>query len=479
MIHSVIQVDQFVSIVVEASCLVTRPLRSLLARLHRHFVRKGARPASHPDGAAKGRKTFAGWYAEFYDASRVPKQKRVSLQTKDESVARTALAQLDEAYRAGRYDPWTQPAPSSSVGAALSLADAVARFIESRELAGLSSAGVARYRAVLDPFVASCPALIGLGHVRPEHVEAFVTAPHVRTRKDGTRTEKPRSEATVKDYRARIGIFATWCRAEGYAPESWQPVVAVRARGKAARVERTVRYFTEDELASLVTTIETAATDDMARRHPMRGEAARRLLPVVLFTASTGLRREEVCALRWGAVHASEGFVTVANTEGDEAGQAFTTKSGRERTIPLVGDAAAVVAQLRAEYIARTGEPPAPSAFVFTGQRGGRLYGPYLSKAFRAFVRAAKLREGDAHNFHSLRHTFGTLAVSRGVDVYRVKEAMGHARIETTLTYARLRPVSLQSEMQRAFGGGIVTRAVQSNGAAKAEQAAEAADASG
>ncbi len=442
-----------------------------MARLHRHFVRKGARPAAHPEGAAKGRKTFAGWYAEFYDAAREPKQKRVSLQTKDESVARVALARLDEAYRAGRYDPWTMAAPTSSVGAALSLADAAKRFMESREQAGLSRAGIAGYRATLAPFVAFCPPLIGLGHVRPEHVEAFVTAPHVRKRKDGTQTEQPRSEATVKDYRARIGIFATWCRAEGYAPESWQPVPAGRARGKSARVERTVRYFTEDELANLVTTIEAAATDDMAKRHPMRGEAAQRLLPIVLFTASTGLRREEVCALRWGAVHVAEGFVTVANTEGDAAGQAFTTKSGRERTIPLVGDAADVVARLRAEHVARTGEAPAPAAFVFTGQRGGRLYGPYLSKAFRAFVRAAKLREGDSHNFHSLRHTFGTLAVSRGVDVYRVKEAMGHARIETTLTYARLRPVSLQSEMQRAFGGGIAKRSPQSNGAGMAAEA--------
>jgi integrase len=137
--------------------------------------------------------------------------------------------------------------------------------------------------------------------------------------------------------------------------------------------------------------------------------------------------------------------VRVANSED------FTTKSGRERTVPLVGEA--LDALRRRSAMRRT---ESPSEFVFPGAGGEMLSGHYLSKRFRAFVSAARLRDADAHNFHSLRHTFGTWAVSRGVDVYRLKEIMGHARIETTLQYARLRPVTLFSEMERAFGGGLL-----------------------
>ncbi len=101
---------------------------------------------------------------------------------------------------------------------------------------------------------------------------------------------------------------------------------------------------------------------------------------------------------------------------------------------------------------------------MFTGTRGGPLNAEYLGKRFRMLVRAARLPGAAKHNFHSLRHTFGTLAVSRGVDIYRLKEVMGHARIETTMRYAKLRPVTLAAEIERAFGGGLVPTEAPASG---------------
>ena len=41
-------------------------------------------------------------------------------------------------------------------------------------------------------------------------------------------------------------------------------------------------------------------------------------------------------------------------------------------------------------------------------------------------------------NFHSARHTFGTLCVTYDIDIFTIKQLMGHTEIETTLKYAKL-----------------------------------------
>ncbi|MBQ0089917.1 MAG: site-specific integrase [Prevotellaceae bacterium] len=40
--------------------------------------------------------------------------------------------------------------------------------------------------------------------------------------------------------------------------------------------------------------------------------------------------------------------------------------------------------------------------------------------------------------FHCLRHTYGTLLVNSGVDIYTVSNLMGHKRVETTQIYAKI-----------------------------------------
>jgi site-specific recombinase XerD len=46
-------------------------------------------------------------------------------------------------------------------------------------------------------------------------------------------------------------------------------------------------------------------------------------------------------------------------------------------------------------------------------------------------------------NVHKFRHTFASMLVQEDVDLYRVKELMGHRDITTTQRYAHLRPSNL------------------------------------
>lgn len=45
--------------------------------------------------------------------------------------------------------------------------------------------------------------------------------------------------------------------------------------------------------------------------------------------------------------------------------------------------------------------------------------------------------------FHAARPTFAMLAVSRGMDIYSLKELLGHVRVENTFIYAKMRPERL------------------------------------
>ena len=113
-----------------------------------------------------------------------------------------------------------------------------------------------------------------------------------------------------------------------------------------------------------------------------------------------------------------------------------------------MGDALEV-ARRRSAALAE-GAPP----FVFPGDDGAKLKDGTLSRQFARCREQAGIRKG--LTFHGLRHTFGSYSVMRGMDIYRLKEIMGHADVKTTMKYARLRPASLRPDMERCFGGGVL-----------------------
>ena len=111
----------------------------------------------------------------------------------------------------------------------------------------------------------------------------------------------------------------------------------------------------------------------------------------------------------------------------------FTTtpKSGKVRSVPLVDAAAEWLARLDRGLDLASDE----GALVFSEPDGSHVSADRLRWRYGKALERAGLRP---LRFHDLRHTFGTLAITRA-DIVEVQAWMGHADVKTTMRYLHYR----------------------------------------
>jgi integrase/recombinase XerD len=86
------------------------------------------------------------------------------------------------------------------------------------------------------------------------------------------------------------------------------------------------------------------------------------------------------------------------------------------------------------------------SKYVFCKENGERFTGDYVSKTFKQACKDAGM--DNAIHFHSLRHSFASNLVQKGVNLYTIKELLGHSSIATTEIYSHLNMDSLKDAIR-------------------------------
>lgn len=167
----------------------------------------------------------------------------------------------------------------------------------------------------------------------------------------------------------------------------------------------------------------------------LAGDYIDHLRPLVTLALNTGLRRGELLGLTWGAVNFGAQMLTVT---------AATAKSGHTRRIPLNREALEVLTAWRD----RQGTPNA-EALVFPGADGGAM--KRIDTSWRALMKAANLEN---FRLHDCRHHFASKLVQAGVDLYTVKELLGHSEIAMSERYAHLAPDNLRLAVEKMRGSG-------------------------
>jgi len=148
------------------------------------------------------------------------------------------------------------------------------------------------------------------------------------------------------------------------------------------------------------------------------------LTPMALLAINTGLRRGELTQLTWADIDLAGKRLTV------RAGYA---KSGKARHVPLNSEAMAVLKSYRKQHSGK-----------------GELFDVVaLTTSWAALMTASKL---EAFRFHDLRHTFASKLVMGGVDLYVVKELLGHGSIAMTERYAHLAPEHRAAAVETLVG---------------------------
>ena len=142
----------------------------------------------------------------------------------------------------------------------------------------------------------------------------------------------------------------------------------------------------------------------------------------VEFALNTGLRHSDILDLKHSHInYQGDGNIILCKV---------IVKTGKTLIIPL-NDAAV-------NLISKKGEDQ-----VFKGFPDNNR----ANKMLKEWLKKAKISK--ALTFHGLRHTFAMTAVARGIDIYALKELMGHASIENTLIYAKMLPSKLVSEIKK------------------------------
>jgi integrase/recombinase XerC len=162
----------------------------------------------------------------------------------------------------------------------------------------------------------------------------------------------------------------------------------------------------------------------------------------------------EALHLRWEDVDLEEGFLWIASGR-----DGHRTKSGKGRWVPMTPKLRQAMREHFARFrFATYNGQRTPWVFHHTTTRrradAGQRIG-VLRRAFEGAVGRAKL-PADIHQ-HDLRHRRVTTWLAAGGDAVKVKEAMGHADLRTTMDYTHLVRDNLRSlvEEVRASPVGI------------------------
>lgn len=157
---------------------------------------------------------------------------------------------------------------------------------------------------------------------------------------------------------------------------------------------------------------------------------------------TTGMRRGEVCALRWSDLN-DDCSINVSHALGNGPGGFYEKEPKTQssaRTIPLTKRLFEVLRAMRSDSRRVLGEfgLSADPYILGTQEPDSHPYNPsILGKEFAAFC---KMNDFDC-TFHDLRHTFATMMIGAGTDVRTVASYLGHASVSMTLDiYADVDP---------------------------------------
>lgn len=257
-------------------------------------------------------------------------------------------------------------------------------------------------------FLQFCNGQCNFGDITPQFINEYKEF----LQKKATRINSPKMRISANScYMYFNKLRATVREAMVFGHMITNPFDAV----KGIQQPETYREFlTKEELVKLY---QTDANSDLLKR-------------TCLFSALTGLRLGDVIKLRGDQIQHSEGMgyfirFTQSKTKGME-------------TLPISDEALILLGDFQPNQVPIFGE--------YNFQRD---YANLNSWLLRAGIRK-KI------TFHNFRHTFATLQLAEGTDIYTVSKLLGHKHIHTTQIYGKVMDTT-KTKAMKSIQLGITT----------------------
>ena len=217
--------------------------------------------------------------------------------------------------------------------------------------------------------------------------------------KDKKRKPKPLSEVYKEALFARIMVALNKAERDGIIVKN--PGKDIDRKLKPHAEQKSRCYLTLDEIQKIIDTEYKPDND---------------IKPAFLFCCFSGLRYSDVQKLTWGEITVSpEGYAQIETN---------MQKTGKDITIPLSDNAL--------KWLPERSDQPSASRIFY------KLPDQVTNADVRLRTIIKKAGITKHVTFHVARHTFATLTLTYGADLYTVSKLLGHSNIRTTQIYAKI-----------------------------------------
>jgi integrase/recombinase XerD len=197
------------------------------------------------------------------------------------------------------------------------------------------------------------------------------------------------------------------------------PALIVEAPRSGRRLPKTLSVAEVGHLLA----VSKEGLDDACRPAPERLRALRTACLLELLYA-TGLRVSELVTMPSSAAQTKEPFIHIRG------------KGGRERLVPLPGEARRTISAYRG--FLKKNHAGAPGPWLFPADSAsGHLTRQAFARDLKACAAAAGIAAARISP-HVLRHAFASHLLQNGADLRVVQELLGHADISTTQIYTHV-----------------------------------------
>ena len=302
----------------------------------------------------------------------------------------------------------------------------VKRFCdEARQFQGFTEKTIRRYRTVVELFCRQA------GILQTQDINAAI----IREWFFRGRADRNWSVATFRTYYKSLKIFFRWCRKQGWLEGDPLADLAVPKE--------------ERRLPPRLTLQEAMRLLEITRNYPWTDSFVRcRNHGIIATFLFAGLRKSEVLNLRFADVDLANLTIFVRRGKGK-----------KDRIVPASETLADILAQYAQERSKR--RKTCPEFFTKQAADVG-----FTDEGLRRLVSNLRQSLGVSFTVHQLRHTFATLMLEGGCDIYSLSRMMGHEDIKTTTIYLAASAEHLRVQM---------TKHPLGNGAADTEDVARPA----